>query len=49
MIRFNLLFRHEYGAVSPITRLSDVSSGGESPITHDGKSSIGILKTPKLN
>lgn len=37
------MLRHEYGAVSPITKLSDVSSGGESPMTHAGKSSIGIL------
>lgn len=37
------IFRHEYGAVSPITKLSDVSSGGESPIIQAGKSKIGIL------
>lgn len=39
------IFRHEYGAVSPITKLSDVSSGGESPIIQAGKSKIGILQT----
>lgn len=38
------IFRHEYGAVSPITKLSGVNSGGESPIMHAGKSSIGILQ-----
>lgn len=38
------MFRHEYGAVSPMTRLSDVSSGGESPIMHAGKSKIGMLE-----
>lgn len=38
------MFRHEYGAVSPITKLSDVNSGGESPIIHAGKSNIGILQ-----
>lgn len=37
------IFRHEYGAVSPITILSEVNSGGASPIIHDGKSKIGIL------
>lgn len=37
------IFRHEYGAVSPMTKLSDVNSGGESPIIHAGKSNIGIL------
>lgn len=37
------MLRHEYGAVSPITKLSDVNSGGASPIMHDGKSKIGIL------
>lgn len=38
------MFRHEYGAVSPITKLSDVNSGGESPIIQAGKSKIGILQ-----
>lgn len=42
------IFRHEYGAVSPMTKLSDVSSGGESPIMHAGKSNIGILCTQKV-
>lgn len=37
------MFRHEYGAVSPMTKLSDVSSGGESPMMQAGKSNIGIL------
>lgn len=37
------ILRHEYGAVSPITKLSDVSSGGESPMMHAGKSNIGML------
>lgn len=45
------IFRHEYGAVSPITKLSGVNSGGESPIMHDGKSNIGMLqkKSPHMN
>lgn len=42
------MLRHEYGAVSPITKLSDVSSGGESPMIHAGKSRIGILNRQKL-
>lgn len=36
------MFLQEYGAESPISRLSGVNSGW-SPITHDGKSNIGIL------
>lgn len=43
------IFRHEYGAVSPITKLSDVNSGGESPIIHAGKSKIGILNKNEIN
>lgn len=42
------MFRHEYGAVSPMTKLSDVSSGGESPIIQAGKSNIGMLQKKKI-
>lgn len=42
------IFRHEYGAVSPITKLSDVNSGGESPMIQAGKSKIGILFVSKI-
>lgn len=37
------IFLHEYNAASPISKFSAVNSGW-SPITHAGKSSIGILK-----
>lgn len=37
------IFLHEYGAESPMTKLSDVNSYGASPIMHAGKSIMGIL------
>lgn len=37
------ILRQEYGAESPMTKLSEVSSDGASPIMHAGKSIIGIL------
>lgn len=40
--------RHEYVAESPITKLSDVSSGG-SPSIQAGKSIIGMLEIKCIN
>lgn len=37
------IFLQEYNAASPISKFSAVNSGW-SPITHAGKSNIGILK-----